>query len=107
MSIYTYTQIDEAPSWRGQWLDGDGAPVDLSAATFTVKLVGSNGTTALTKTTGVVGTVGGLVTITWGTGELNLTPGGYRLFIVARIASADRTFSPGALPSIAIIAAPT
>lgn len=106
MSHRTYSQTDEAPVWRATWTD-DGVAVDLSAATFTVKLVASDGTTALTKTTGVAGTVAGVVTITWATGELNLTPGGYRLFVVARIGTADRTFSPAALPTITIVAAPT
>ena len=106
MANQVYLSTDEAPAWRATWTD-NGAPVDLSAATFTVKLVGSSGTTALTKTTGVTGTVAGVVTITWATGELNLTPGGYRLFVVARIASADQTFNPGALPTITIVAAPT
>lgn len=103
---YVYLSTDESPTWRGQWLDGDGTGVDLSGATFTVKLVNASGTVALTKTTGIVGTAAGLVTITWASGELDITAGGYRMILVARIAGADRTFSPGQLPTITIVAAP-
>ena len=107
MSTYTYTTDAELPTWRGQWNDSTGTAIDLSSATFTVKLVNSSGTTALTKTAGIVGTVGGLVTITWSVGELNITVGGYYLYLYARTGTSDRVFSPDNLPTIQIIAAPS
>ena len=107
MSTYTYIADAELPTFRAQWNDADGVGIDLSSATFTAKLVNSAGTTALTKTTGITGTSGGLVTITWAAGELALTAGGYRLFLYARTGGNDRVFSPDNLPTVRIITAPT
>lgn len=107
MSSYTYTADAELPVWRGQWNDADNVGIDLSGATFTAKLVNSAGTTVVTKSSGIVGTAGGLVTITWAVGELAIAAGGYRLFLYARTGSSDRVFSPDNLPTIRIIAAPT
>jgi hypothetical protein len=107
VSTYTYTTDSELPTWRGQWNDEAGTGIDLSGATFTVKLVNSSGTTALTKTNGITGTVGGLVTISWSVGELNIATGGYRLYLYARTGTSDRVFSPDNLPTIQIITAPT
>jgi hypothetical protein len=108
MSRYVYATDAELPAWRGQWNDGDNVGIDLSGATFTVKLVNaSSGTTALTKTSGIVGTAGGAVTITWGVGELAIAVGTYRLWLYARTGSSDRVFSPDNLPIIGIVTAPT
>jgi hypothetical protein len=107
MSSYVYATDAELPTWRGQWSDDAGTGIDLSGATFTVKLVNSSGTTALTKTSGITGTVGGLVTITWSVGELNISPGTYALWLYARTGTSDRVFSPDNLPTIQIVTAPT
>jgi hypothetical protein len=107
MSSYVYATDAELPTFRAQWNDANGTAIDLSSATFTVKLVNSTGTTALTKTSGIVGTAGGLVTITWGVGELAIAVGTYRLWLYARTGSSDRVFSPDNLPIIGIVTAPT
>ena len=107
MSSYTYTADAELPAWQGMWASGDGVGIDLSGATFTAKLVNSAGTTVVTKSSGIVGTAGGLVTITWAVGELAIAAGGYRLYLYARTGTSDRVFSPDNLPTIRIIAAPT
>lgn len=106
MTTYTYLTTSELPAWKGQWSDGDGNPVDLSAATFEVKLVSRNGAIALTKTSGITGTVDGTVTVQWAVGELNIAPGKYRLYLVARTGSLDRAFDPGNPPVIAVLQAP-
>ena len=41
MSSYVYATDAELPTWRGQWSDDAGTGIDLSGATFTVKLVNS------------------------------------------------------------------
>jgi hypothetical protein len=107
MSSYVYATDAELPAFRAQWNDADNVGIDLSGATFTAKLVNSTGTTALTKTSGIVGTAGGLVTITWGVGELAIAVGTYRLWLYARTGSSDRVFSPDNLPIIGIVTAPT
>ena len=107
MSGYVYATDQELPTFRAQWNASDGTGIDLSAATFTLKLVNSSGTTALTKTSGITGTSGGLVTVTWATGELNIAVGAYLLWLYARTGSSDRVFSVSALPTIQIITAPT
>jgi hypothetical protein len=108
MSSYVYATDAELPVWRGQWNDANGTAIDLSSATFTVKLVNaSSGVTVLTKTSGVVGTSDGLVTVTWATGELNVAVGNYRLWLYARTGTSDRVFSPDNLPTIGIVTAPT
>lgn len=45
---YAYLTTDEDPSLALCWLDRNGAAVDLSAASFSAKLVNTAGTTVLT-----------------------------------------------------------
>jgi hypothetical protein len=107
MSRYVYATDQELPTFRAQWNASDGTGIDLSAATFTLKLVNSSGATALTKTSGITSTSGGLVTVTWATGELNIAVGSYLLWLYARTGTSDRVFSPDNLPTIQIVTAPT
>jgi hypothetical protein len=107
MSRYVYATDAELPTFRAQWNASDGTGIDLSTAAFTLKLVNSSGTTALTKTSGITGTAGGLVTVTWGVGELNIAVGTYLVWLYARTGSSDRVFSASALPTIQIVTAPT
>jgi hypothetical protein len=107
MSSYVYATDQELPTFRAQWNDSAGTGIDLSSATFTVKLVNSSGTTVVTKTSGIVGTAGGLVTVTWAVAELNIAAGTYRLWLYARTGTSDRVFSPDNLPIIGIVTAPT
>lgn len=106
MAGYVYRAGDELPVWEAQWNDRNGHHVNLSAATFSAKLVAADGTTVVTKTSGIVGTASGAVTITWAAGELAIAAGSYRLYLVATLGGDDRTFSPDRLPTIGIIAAP-
>jgi hypothetical protein len=58
--IWTYRSDQEDPSWVTDVVEADGTAVDLSAMTLELKLVDKVlGTTALTKTSNVVGTAGG------------------------------------------------
>jgi hypothetical protein len=104
-STYVYARNQELPAWRGAWLDGDGDPVDLSAGTFTVKLVDAKtGTATVTKTAGITGaSTLPNVTIAWASAELNIAVGTYTLHIRHRDGSGlDRDFSPGNPPTIVI-----
>lgn len=84
------------------WLfDDDGTLIDFSSGyTFELK-IGTPGSTALlTKTSGITGATGaGIeptgtpnITVAWGSGELDLTPGTYDWQLTATTASADRIF---------------
>jgi hypothetical protein len=105
---------DEDPSIGLQWLDKDGAAIDLSAATWSVKLVNSAGTTTLTKTTNVTGyaslqgtTQQYNVLILWASGELAIAAGTYTLWVQATVSGRQRTFRPGDPPMVTIVTAPT
>ena len=116
MSVdYKFLSTDEDPSIALRWLDRTGAVIDLSAATFTVKLVSSTGTTALTS----AGTFTGYATlqgtspddynllISFAAGELAITAGTYQLIVQATISSRQRTFRPGNPPLVQIVTAPS
>lgn len=100
MATLRYRAGDEDPTVLLRWLDHAGASVDLSAATWSVKLVGLDGTVALTKTSGVTAyaALQGSspndynVAIQWSSGDLAVTAGQYALQIVATVSGRDRTF---------------
>ena len=99
-----YHKTAERPSLEMWLVDDDGALIDLSTDwTFSLK-IGTAGTPAiLTKVTGIAGAVGAgsepdgtaNVTVTWGTGELNLTPGTYAWQLTATLGGLDRVFTGG------------
>lgn len=103
-TLYTYRPTDEDPSIPLEWLDSDGLPIDLSAATFSVVLrERSTGTTALTKTSGITGAATSPnVTITWSTGELASLSGVYELVATATVGGRARTFRPASLPLVEV-----
>ena len=109
LSTYVYATDQELPAVQLEWLDGTGALLDLSAATFTVKLTSvTTGATALTKSSGITGAATSPnVTIAWSSSELNITPGTYRLWCYARSGGLDRVFDPDSPPLVKVVTAPT
>lgn len=88
------------------WYDRDNALIDFATGyTFEVKLLLGT-VVALTKTTGITGAATAPnVTVAWAAGELNPTPGRYRLHLTATTGGADRMFMPGDEPTIVVAAA--
>lgn len=78
MTTYRYLSNSEDPSIPLRWLTNAGAVIDLSAATWSLKLLSRTGTTLLTKTSSITGYAALQGTspndynclITWATGEL-------------------------------------
>ena len=106
MSEYTYLTSSELPAWRARWFDGQGLPVNLAPCTFSLKLVNRSGTVALNKTSGITGNDQGVVVVQWASGELNLTPGKYKMYLIAYSAQGERAFDPANPPTITIVQAP-
>jgi len=108
VSDYTYDVGDEDPSIALTWKDRDDAVINLSAATFSVKLVNSAGAAIVTKTTGITGAATAPnIVISWAAGELNIAAGLYELWVQATVSSRQRTFRRRNLPTVLIVAAPT
>ncbi len=98
---FTYGAGAELPGltlpWQEETAPGIWTNLNLSAGyTFTLTLVTPNGTTTLTKTTGITGAVGS-VAVAWAAGELDLAPGLYALKLRARETATDkdRDYRPG------------
>lgn len=112
---FVFMTTDEDPSCALQWLDRNGSVVDLSAATFTVKLVSSAGATSLTSAGSFTGfaTLQGTspqqynLLISFAAGELVLKVGMYSLVVQATISARQRTFRPRAFPVLQIVATPS
>jgi hypothetical protein len=71
-----YVAGSERPALVIEFIDEDGAVIDLTGYSGSLKLGLDTTTTALTKTSGIVCNTAGL-TATWASGELALTPGTY------------------------------
>lgn len=83
------------PERHFTWLDDDGDPVDLSAATLKVIITNERHATISEKTTGLTGLGPDKVRnfqIAWAAGDLPDTPGSYFMFLYAT--------TPGDLPRI-------
>lgn len=103
MSVHPYKTTSEDPSLPIAWEQMDGTPVDLSAATFALKLISRDTTpvVALTKTTGITGfaamqgtapnTYNALVT--WAAAELVIAAGTYDVQFVATVGGRDRAYA--------------
>ena len=111
MSNYRYQASSELPDIPLDWRDYANAIIDYSTGwTFTVQLVDGAGAATVTKTTGIVGAATSPnVLIQWAAGELNVTPGVYRLVVTARRVSdsKDRPYRPLDPPTLTIGADPT
>lgn len=96
-----YVAGAERPALVIQLLDDDGAVIDLSGYTCSLK-IGDPTTTVLTKTTGIAGSASG-ITATWTAGELALTPGTYLGEAIATSGGLDyrRQFSITITPALA------
>lgn len=84
----SYVKGAELPPLQIQLLDENSAVIDLTAATFSLKLGLDTTTTALTKTSSISGSSTG-ATVNWTSGELDLTPGNYMGELTATIGGLD------------------
>lgn len=102
---WVYRQDQEEPAFAVDWRDHNNQVIDFSTGySFQVKLKKGVATAAvLTKTTGVTGSADSPnITIAWASGELNVDPGEYIVFIKATSVAGDRRFMPGSEPTIII-----
>jgi len=95
-----YVAGSERPALVVQLLDDDGAVIDLTGYTCSLK-IGDPTTTVLTKTSQVVGSASG-ITVTFSAGELALTPGTYLGEAIATSGGLDyrRQFSITITPAL-------
>ena len=93
----TYRTVDEDPGIAYSWLDRDGSVIDLSGATFSLVVTNLQGTTELTKTSGITGSATSPnVVISWDAGELaTLGVGTYLYKLTATTSSRQRTLGAG------------
>jgi hypothetical protein len=81
-STVLYRRGAAAPALLLEWLDTDGAPVDLTSGSFTLYLRDTSlGDAELTKTTGVTGSVDGILTVAWADNDLDLLETAYELLV--------------------------
>jgi hypothetical protein len=75
-----YHRNDERPYWAAT-ITIDGATEDMSAGYTFQATVATSGTATpvLTKTTGITGSAGGVVTVAWATGDLDIAVGTYEV----------------------------
>lgn len=106
---FTYRRGAERPGlvlpWKTETSAGVFTDLDLSSGyTFSLTLtLVSDGTTALTKTTGITG-ANGSVSVSWAADELDIATGMYRLDLRATTGGLDRDYRPGRQIEIQIIA---
>lgn len=75
--MISYYAADERPAWQPT-ITVNGTADDYSTGfTYEVKLVDSLGTVTLTKTTGITGASGGVITVAWAPNELSIAAGMY------------------------------
>jgi len=89
----------EDPNLEIWWTDDAGDLIDFSSGyTWSLKIGPHGGAALITKTTGIVGAAGAgtaptgtpNVVVTWAAGELNITPGRYRLELTPTLTSRQR-----------------
>ena len=109
-NTFTYRAGAELPTmtlgWNEETAQDVWTALDLSSGyTFTLTLVNTAGTIALTKTTNITGTATG-VTVVWATDDLDQTVGEYQLRLRARetATSKDRDYAPARPIVINIVA---
>ena len=95
-----YKKTADRPAASGWIVDDDGTLIDLSSATFSLKIGLPGSAALLTKTTNIAGAAGSgtepdgtpNIVITWAAGDLNLTPGTYVWELTVTENSLDRVF---------------
>lgn len=77
--IGVYRRGDERPAWQATITTNGSGENYSSGFTFrvTLALVSTPTTVALTKTSNITGTSGGVVSVNWAPNELDLAPGLY------------------------------
>lgn len=100
MNTFVYRRGAELPGLTLPWQEETAAntytDLDLSSGyTFTLTLEDSDGTTTLTKTTGITGSDGS-VAVAWAVDDLDIALGTYALRLRANetATSKDRDYSP-------------
>lgn len=90
----TYFAGDERPYWEATVLI-DGVGDDMSSGyTFEVNVAPTvDATPVLTKTTGIIGGTGGVVTVGWEVDDLALDPGTYFVQLTATRTSDDKDWT--------------
>lgn len=98
-NVLRWASNAEDPNLRIWWYDDTGTLIDFSTGyTWSLKIGTLGGTTLITKTTGITGAAGAgvepsgtpNVVVQWAAGELNVTPGRYRLELTPTLASRQR-----------------
>lgn len=98
-SLLRWAANAEDPNLRIWWFDDAGNLIDFSTGyTWSLKIGPVNGTALVTKTTGITGAAGAgveptgtpNVVVQWAAGELNITPGRYRLELTPTLSSRQR-----------------
>jgi hypothetical protein len=89
-----YFQNDERPYWEAT-VTIDGVGEDMSSGyTFEVNIAATpTATPVLTKTSGIVGGAGGVVTVGWAVGDLNLAAGTYFVQLTATRTSDNKDWT--------------
>lgn len=78
-----YYRSDELPAWLATVLVNGVNPDFSSGYTFTVVVKNEAGETVLTKPNGeIVGAAGGVITVNWISGDLDLPPGKYSAHLI-------------------------
>ena len=80
-----YNRTAELPDYTKRWEDSTGAVINLTGYTCRLEIFAYRAASPiLTKTVGITGAATDPnVTVAWALGELNLTPGAYRLRLTA------------------------
>ena len=108
MTIIDYRSDAEDPPIDLEWTEDDGTVIDMSSATFEVKVVDRDGTTAFTKDSNITGaSTLPNARIAWADGELASLSGYYVVNVKATISGRDRVFRPGDPIEINVTPAPT
>jgi|AntDeeMinimDraft_5_1070356.scaffolds.fasta_scaffold02199_11 hypothetical protein len=85
---------DTLPNIRGELLDDDGNPADVSGSTITFNLEKRNGANVLTESASTVnGGQDGVVEYDWTPGDTD-TPGAYRAEFVVDYGNGDKETFP-------------
>lgn len=84
--MLTYHRADERPYWQST-VTVNGTADDMSSGyTFTAKILASldASSASTTKTSGITGATGGVVTVAWSGSDLDLAPGNYIATLTAK-----------------------
>lgn len=90
MALAQMHRGDEDPPWVATVTVNDEALNYSSGYTFTVLITDGGVTPFLTKTTGIAGAAGGVVTTSWAVDDFDIAPGTYAVLLTIRRTSDGR-----------------